>query len=92
MSCCGRSRAGPPGAGAPTNQAGAVQPVPYRKTLSGAPASAVTLEYQANRVLTVTGPVTGATYRFVGQGARSSVDVRDRASLLAVPGLRQVPT
>jgi hypothetical protein len=90
MTCCGRSNANPPGADSVTNPNGAGQPVPYRKTLGGAPVPAVTLEYQANRVLTVTGPVTGTTYRFVGQGSRAAVDVRDRPSLLAVPGLRLV--
>ena len=90
MTCCGRSSVSHPRVDAAANPNGAGPPVPYRKTLGGTPTPAVTLEYQANRVLTVTGPVTGATYRFVGQGSRTSVDVRDRASLLAVPGLRQV--
>jgi hypothetical protein len=41
-------------------------------------------------VLTVTGQGTGYQYRFVGFGARVEVDARDRASLAAVPQLREV--
>jgi hypothetical protein len=89
MTCCGRS-SNPQGADPSKNPDGAGLPVPYRKTLGSAPVAPVTLEYQSNRVLTVTGPVTGTTYRFVGQGSRATVDARDRPSLLAVPGLRQV--
>jgi hypothetical protein len=47
-------------------------------------------EYRGGRVLTVVGQGTGYQYRFVGFGARVSVDARDRASLAAVPYLRQV--
>jgi len=40
--------------------------------------------------MTVLGPVSGRRYRFVGHGARLAVDPRDRLSLAAVPGLREV--
>jgi len=49
-------------------------------------------EYQGGRTLTVVGQGTGYRYRFVGFGARLSVDPRDRASIAAVPELREVPT
>jgi hypothetical protein len=47
-------------------------------------------EYRGGRSLTVIGKGTGYQYRFVGYGARLGVDPRDRASLAAVPGLREV--
>ena len=40
--------------------------------------------------MTVVGPVTGKSYRFVGYGARVKVDPRDRLSLSSVPNLRPV--
>jgi hypothetical protein len=59
---------------------------------SAGPAARETLfEYQGGRVLTVIGQGTGLQYRFVGFGARVFVDARDRASLAAVPRLREVP-
>jgi hypothetical protein len=47
-------------------------------------------EYRGGHVLTVIGRGTGYQYRFVGFGARVSVDARDRASLAAVPHLREI--
>ena len=40
--------------------------------------------------MTVTGPVTGARYRFSTPGSRVAVDLRDRKSLAAIPQLVQV--
>jgi len=58
---------------------------------SAGPAIRETLfEYRGGRVLTVIGQGTGFQYRFVGFGARVFVDARDRASLAAVPHLREV--
>jgi hypothetical protein len=48
-------------------------------------------EYIGNRVLTVVGQGTGRQYRFVGNGAKLTVDGRDRVSLSRVPGLRALP-
>ncbi len=47
-----------------------------------------TLAYGGRTALTVTGPVTGAVYRFSAPGARLSIDVRDVGALLKVPVLR----
>jgi len=47
-------------------------------------------EYRGGSVLTVIGQGTGLRYRFVGHGARVSVDPLDRVSLAAVPSLREV--
>jgi hypothetical protein len=89
MPCCGKTRAtptpglaNPPAAGAGTDAGPSSGPA-IRETL---------FEYRGGRVLTVTGQGTGLQYRFVGFGARVFVDARDRASLAAVPHLRQVRT
>ena len=52
--------------------------------------SSLTFEYIGQTGLTVTGPVTGRRYRFDRAGARVGVDPRDRASIAAIPVLRQV--
>jgi hypothetical protein len=46
------------------------------------------LAYSGRTALTVTGPVTGAVYRFSAPGARLAVDPRDAGALLKVPVLR----
>jgi hypothetical protein len=51
---------------------------------------AATFEYVGRTGLTVTGAVTGRVYRFDQPGARIGVDPRDRASMAAVPVLKQV--
>jgi hypothetical protein len=40
--------------------------------------------------LTVIGPMSGRRYRFEARGSRVAVDPGDRASLAALPQLRQV--
>jgi hypothetical protein len=47
-------------------------------------------EYVGGSILTVIGQGTGLQYRFVGHGARASVDARDRTSLVNIPQLREV--
>ena len=47
-------------------------------------------EYVGRTGLTIIGPGTRTSYRFDRPGARVLVDARDRASLSAVPVLRQV--
>lgn len=90
MSCCGRARQVVGLAASQTNHARGIHPVPFRKTYGPASAGAVTFEYQGERVLSVMGQGTGKQYRFVGRGSHVSVDSRDRESLMAVPGLREV--
>jgi hypothetical protein len=41
--------------------------------------------------LIVHGPLSGQQYRFAGQGAIVVVDSRDRASLMSVPHIRELP-
>ena len=83
MPCCGKTRAPESPATPPTANAGTDARPAIRETL---------FEYRGGRVLTVIGQGTGLQYRFVGFGARVFVDARDRASLAAVPRLREVRT
>ena len=48
------------------------------------------VEYVGRTALVVTGPYTGARYRFLQPGARVSVDSRDRQAMLSIPMLRAV--
>ena len=92
MSCCGKKRLAlgpmnPEAASAAQNTFGnQTRPGPA----AGPASRAAQFEYRGGRVLTVTGQGTGYQYRFVGHGARLWVDARDRASLAAVPHLREV--
>jgi len=51
---------------------------------------ALDVEYVGRTALVVTGPFTGARYRFTQPGARLAVDIRDRSALLSIPMLRAV--
>jgi len=55
------------------------------------PVRPVTFQYTGTGAITVTGPLTGATYRFSGKGARLSVHGSDAPSLVSVPNLKPVP-
>jgi hypothetical protein len=91
MACCGQKRQAegmtPPGRSVASEG-------PVKHSQVGPPAGAATrssqFEYRGGRMLTVVGPGTGYQYRFVGYGARLSVDPRDRASLALVPELREI--
>ncbi len=83
MPCCGKKRSSASLIGTAT-MASAV-PVP-----AGTALRPLQFEYLGGSVLTMTGQGTGLQYRFVGYGARASVDPRDRPSLARVPQLREV--
>jgi hypothetical protein len=92
MTCCGKKRLAP-------NSATTVGPNALPRELTthspsgpsaGTVSRAAQFEYHGGRILTVIGQGTGYQYRFVGYGARLSVDARDRASLADVPGLREI--
>jgi hypothetical protein len=89
MSCCGKKRSNA-GLMARETVASAVvvQPYPFAAA-AGTSLRGPKFEYLGGSVLTVTGQGTGMQYRFVGHGARASVDPRDRASLARVPQLRE---
>ena len=57
---------------------------------AGTRASQPEFRYTGATTLTVTGPVTGRTYRFAAPGARLQVNWHDAASLLYVPSLQPV--
>lgn len=87
MSCCGKKRSNG-GASAPVASSAVGQVrlgITVRADLRGPE-----FEYLGGNVLTVTGQGTGMQYRFVGHGARSRIDPRDRGSLARVPQLREV--
>ena len=90
MACCGQSRQALTSASNQSHQTPGAQSVPFPKTYGLPVGGAVTFEYQGRQMLTVIGQGTGAQYHFIGHGSRATVDSRDRASLLAVPGLRLV--
>jgi hypothetical protein len=48
------------------------------------------MQYTGRTALTAVGRVTGRQYRFGAPGARVAIDPRDRASIRAVPNLREV--
>ena len=92
--CCGRNKT-------PSGWGVASQPVANRlsaksslvrpRPANGAPIAGTNrlmVEYAGRTAMTVVGPVTGTSYRFAFTGARVAVDLRDRPSLLRVPGLR----
>lgn len=90
MSCCGKTRSNAGSIGRAT-AASAVVVQPYSFAApAGTALRGTEFEYLGGSVFTVTGQGTGLQYRFVGHGARASVDPRDRASLARVPQLREV--
>jgi len=86
--CCGKSRAQfrgtiptvPPPRFAPQ---GASPQTPFGRLADA------TFEYVGRTRLTVKGPATGRPYHFDRPGSRVAVDIRDAASLAAIPMLRQ---
>jgi hypothetical protein len=75
MSCCGQAR----------SQAG----IQNNMNASAAPRTVV-FEYIGRTAVSVLGRASGIQYRFNAPGARLTVDARDRASLDALPMLKQV--
>ena len=49
-------------------------------------------EYTGKTALTVTGPYSGKTYRFISQGARLEIDGRDALALSGIPVLKRIAT
>lgn len=80
MTCCGqrRAQASTGGQAAEARR----QPRPM--------ARAVLYEYTGNTGMTVTGSVSGSTYRFAQPGATLQIDARDAASMAGLPNLRRL--
>ncbi len=90
MSCCGRGRQALTAANSRPGQSGVMTPVPFFTGYGQASASTVIFEYVGESGLAITGQGTGLRYRFPAKGSRANVDIKDRASFLIVPGLREV--
>jgi hypothetical protein len=67
---------------------------PPRRAVQTSPAIAIKqrsnaayFEYTGKTAMTVMGPVSGTTYRFVAPGSRVAVDLRDSQHFAAVPNL-----
>jgi hypothetical protein len=90
MSCCGGHRAA---------QRTSYQSLPETargrasagvSPMGSVPVKHVIFEFNGVTPIAVTGPATGATYRFSAKGVRLSVHGSDAPSLVSVPGLRPV--
>jgi hypothetical protein len=81
--CCGRNRTG--NQYTSPNRFSAVQ-APVSFGVQSGPV----FEYTGRTALTVTGPITGAHYRFHQHGSRLHVDPSDSAALARVPVLRPI--
>ena len=81
MTCCQDRRLAARQAQAPSRPASSASGRP-------APASSSLFEYVGQRAIQVTGPSTGAIYRFARHGARVAVHGADAPALTSVPGLR----
>jgi hypothetical protein len=79
MSCCGDKRALYRQEPLPSGAADASHPWS---------AGSMDLVYVGQGQLTVTGPLTGTRYRFIGYGARVRIHGSDLPSLVLVPGLK----
>ena len=85
MSCCGANRAAQR-----VQSIAQPHPAPHGRSGSSASIRSVSFEYTGLSPLVVTGPATGAKYRFDRQGIRQLVHGADAPSLLHVPNLRPV--
>jgi hypothetical protein len=87
MGCCGQKRR-------QLSRTTAVQPAnpasPRGLNLPAAEPRITAFQYLGKTALVAVGPISGRYYRFQHPGAIVEVDPRDRASLAAVPNLRQV--
>lgn len=91
MSCCGHRPLRPDGAGGGTVHGSPAMGAGLSAAdTPGSRASHPEFRYTGATTLTVTGPVTGRTYRFAAPGARLEVNRHDAASLLYVPSLQPV--
>jgi hypothetical protein len=78
MSCCGKKRAA-------IGKTPAPQPSPAKPPQN----PVIWFQYTGVNVLTVIGKATNTRYRFFYSGAMQAVDMRDYATLAAVPSLRK---
>lgn len=84
MSCCGNQRSSMRNEPSARHQASSSSGSGSGHWTPGT----TSFEYTGRGQLTVTGPLTGQVYRFIGAGARVVIHGSDVPSLIAVPGLR----
>jgi hypothetical protein len=80
MACCGQRRAQVAGTGRGVGSARVIQ----------RPSKIALYEYTGATGMTVTGPVSGAKYRFAQPGAKVQIDPRDLSSMTGLPNLRRI--
>lgn len=85
--CCGRNRPALPSMGRVSQP---LRTVHHGGAQTSAPSAVTYFQYNGRTAMTVHGPVSGTVYRFQAQGRRVVVDLRDRASLAAIPQLAEV--
>ncbi len=86
MSCCGKKRAE-----LSAQRTLGVPPTPVAETEPVRRAAPIqTFEYTGTGVLTVTGAVSGETYRFRGRDARVEVTYEDAFAMMAEPELQPI--
>jgi len=89
MACCGQQRQQMRTQAVPVRQA---SPLAEPAAVSQAPiqGQGVAFQYIGKTAMTAVAPLSGRQYRFGSPGAIVLVDPRDRASLAAIPNLRQI--
>jgi hypothetical protein len=80
MSCCGHKRGQAALGGTVVALTRAPRPI----------SSAALYQYTGATAMTVTGPISGATYRFGQPGAKVQIDPRDVSSLAGLPNLHRL--
>jgi hypothetical protein len=89
MACCGQRRQQMRSQAIPVRQAtNPAKPAGFAQ--SPVQQQGTTFQYFGKTAMTAVGPMSGRQYRFGYPGAIVEVDPRDRASLAAVPNLRQI--
>jgi len=89
MACCGQRRQQMRSLTIPVHQArNPAKPESYLP--SSVQQQGAAFQYIGKTAMTAAGPLSGRQYRFGYPGAIVVVDSRDRASLAAVPNLRQI--
>lgn len=88
MSCCGKKREDRRTPAAFISAAAPARP-PWKAQTQPAIRPTVEFEYTGKTAMAVIGAVSRLRYTFIKPGAKVKVDARDRASLAALPHLRQ---
>ncbi len=89
MACCGQRRQQMRSPAIPVRQTNnPAKPAGFVR--SSVQKQGSTFQYVGKKAITAVSPMSGRQYRFGYPGAIVQVDPRDRASLAAIPNLRQI--